>query len=239
MPRTFFAAIRLWTGDAPILRKDGFMPRFLLVVLAVALLVLPATAQGQSSARLRGTVALKSEANDLVTIRTQRKAVALRVSGSMSRIRIGQRVELRGSTLRAHGHGSRVLARNVSIVSSQSLPMSSSPRSDDDEQGDDEVEIKGKLTSLAPLTVTSGARSVTCSVPSAALLAGFAVGDLVEITCDRIGDSWILRKLKHEDLADVDDDDDEEDEDDDDDSGSGGGDDDDSSGHGSGDDDDD
>jgi hypothetical protein len=184
---------------------------------------------------------LKSEANDLVTIRTQRKAVALRVSGSMSRIRIGQRVELRGSTLRAHGHGSRVLARNVSIVSSQSLPMSSSPRSDDDEQGDDEVEIKGKLTSLAPLTVTSGARSVTCSVPSAGLLAGFAVGDFVEITCDRIGDSWVLRKLKHEDLADVDDDDDdEEDEDEDDDhSGSGGGDDDDSSGHGSGDDDDD
>ena len=67
------------------------MPRFLLALLAVALLVLPATAQGQSSARLRGTVALKSEANDLVTIRTQRKAVALHVSGSMSRIRIGQR----------------------------------------------------------------------------------------------------------------------------------------------------
>jgi hypothetical protein len=217
------------------------MPRFLLVVFAVALLVLPATAQGQSSSRLRGTVALKSEANQLVTVRTKRQAVALRVPGSMSRIRVGQRVELRGSTLRAHGHGSRVLARNVSIVSSQSLPMSSSPRSDDDEQGDDEVEIKGKLTSLAPLTVTSAARSVTCSVPSAGLLAGFSVGDFVEITCDRIGDSWVLRKLKHEDLADVDDDDDdEEDEDEDDDhSGSGGGDDDDSSGHGSGDDDDD
>jgi hypothetical protein len=212
------------------------MPRILLVVFAVALIVLPATAEGQSSTRLRGTVALKSEANQLVTVKTKRQAVALRVPGSMSRIRVGQRVELRGSTLRAHGHGSRVLARNVSIVSSQSLPMSSSPRSDDDEQGDDEVEIKGKLTSLAPLTVTSGARSVTCSVPSADLLASFAVGDLVEITCDRIGDSWVLRKLKHEDVADVDDDDDEDE--DDDDSGSGGGDDDDSSGHGSGDDDD-
>jgi len=83
------------------------------------------------------------------------------------------------------------------------------------------------------------ARSATCAVPAGMSLAGFAVGDFVEITCDRIGDSWVLRKLKHEDLADVDDDDDDEDEDEDDHSGSGGGDDDDSSGHGSGDDDDD
>lgn len=189
------------------------MPRFLLVVLAVALLVLPATAEGQSSSRLRGIVALKSEANDLVTLRTRRQAVALRVRGSMSLIRVGQRVELRGSTLRTRGNGTRVLARNVSIVSSQSLSTSSTPRSDDDEQGDDEAEIKGKLTSLAPLTVTSSTRSLTCSVPSGGVPTGFAVGDFVEITCDRIGGSWMLRKLKHEDGA-VDADDDDQNDDD-------------------------
>jgi len=212
------------------------MPRCLLLVLAAALLVLPATAEGQSSSRLRGTVALESEANHLVTVRTKRQAVALRVPGSMSRIRVGQRVELRGSTLRAHGHGSRVLARNVSIVSTHALSTSSSPSA-----SNDEVEIKGTIKSLAPLTVESTTRSVTCVVPAGMSLAGFAVGDFVEITCDRIGDSWVLRKLKHEDVAGVDDDDDDdEDEDEDDDhSGPGGGDDDDSSGQGSGGDDDD
>lgn len=199
------------------------MPRFLLLALTLALLLVPATAQGQSSLRLQGTVALKSQANDLVTVRTHRQAVALRVPGSMSLIRVGQRVELRGSTLRARGHGSRVLARNVSIASSQPLSTSSSPRADDDEPNDDEVEIKGKLASLTPLTltVTSATRSVTCSVPNAGLLAGFAVGDLVEITCDLVRGSWVLRKLEHEDRADDDEGDDS------------------SRGHGSGDDDDD
>jgi len=212
------------------------MPRCLLLVLAAALLVLPATAEGQSSSRLRGTVALESEANHLVTVRTKRQAVALRVPGSMSRIRVGQRVELRGSTLRAHGHGSRVLARNVSIVSTHALSTSSSQSANDDE-----AEIKGTIRSLTPLTVESTTRSVTCVVLAGMSLAGFAVGDFVEITCDRIGDSWVLRKLKHEDVAGVDDDDDDdEDEDEDDDhSGPGGGDDDDSSGQGSGGDDDD
>jgi len=130
----------------------------------------------------------------------------------MSLIRVGQRVELRGSTLRARGNGSRVLARNVSIVSSLSLSTSSSPRSDDDEQGDDEqgddeAEIKGTLTSLDPVTVRSATRSLTCSVASGGVLAGFAVDDFVEITGDRIGGSWVLRKLKHEDGVDADDDD--------------------------------
>jgi hypothetical protein len=167
----------------------------------------------------------------------------------MSLIRVGQRVELRGSTLRARGNGSRVLARSVSIVSSQPLSASSSPRADDDKPDDDELEIKGRVTSLAPLTVMSATRSVTCSVPSAGLLAGFAVGDVVEITCDLVRGSWVLRKLEHEDGADADDDEDssrghtsgDDDDDDDDHSGPGGDDDDDddSSGHGPGGDDDD
>ncbi len=187
------------------------MPRLLLAALATLLLILPATAEGHSGLRLRGTVALKSEANDLVTVRTQRNAVALRVPGSMSRIHVGQQVELRGSTLRAHAHGSRVLARNVSIVSSQPLSSSFLPRAND-EPDDDEVEIKGLIRSLAPLTVESRIRSVTCAVPTGMSLAGFAVGDFVEITCDRIDGTWTLRTLHHEDL----DDDDNGNEDDDD-----------------------
>lgn len=184
------------------------MPRFLLVGLAALLLILPATAEGHSGPRLRGTVALKSETNDLVTVRTPQRAVGLRVPGSLSLIRVGQRVELRGSTLRARGNGSRVLARNVSIVSSRPLSSSSPPTSD--EPDDDEVEIKGTIRSLAPLTVESSTRSVTCAVPAGMSLIGFAVGDFVEITCDRIGGTWTLRKLQHEDADDDEDEDEEE-----------------------------
>lgn len=198
------------------------MPRFLFLVLLAALLVVPATAEGQSSLRLRGTVALKDEANDLVALRTSRSAVALRVPGSMSRIRVGQRVELRGSTLRARSNGSRILARNVSIASTR-------PLSTNTDAADDEVELKGTIESLAPLTVTSGTRRVTCTVPAGVSLTGFAPGDLVEITCDLIGGSWVLRVLKHEDENEDEDrrGGDDDDDDNDDHSGPGGGDDDD------------
>ena len=209
-------------------------PRFLLLVaLAAALLLVPATAQGHSGVRLRGVVALKDTANNLVTVRASRQAFALRVPGSLAAIRVGQRVELRGSTLRAHGNGSRVLARNVSIVSSQPLSSPASPGADDDEPAD-EVEIKGKLKALAPLTVESSMRAVTCSVPAGVSLAGFATGDIVEMKCDLVAGTWVLRKLEHED------DDDNSaggpngGDDDDDHSGPGGGDDDDSSGRGPG-----
>jgi hypothetical protein len=212
------------------------MPRFLLVVLVAALLILPATAEGRSTSSLRGTVAVKSQANDLVTIRTLRQSVALHVGGSMSLIHIGQRVELRSSTLRARGNGSQVLARNVSIVSSKPLASpSSSPPAEDDE-----VEIKGKLMSFgSSVTVVSSTRSVTCADPVGISAKGFVQAELVEMTCDRLaGGALVLRKLQHEDDNSpgqgIDDDDD------DDDSGPGGGhDDDDSSGHGSGGDDDD
>ena len=201
---------------------------------AVTLLLVPATAQGDSSVRVRGTVALKNAAHHVVTVRASRQAVALRVPGSLVAIRVGQRVELRGSTLRARGNGSRVLARNVSIASSLPLSASHSPAppraDDDDEADDDEVEIEGTLTSLGPLTVQSATRTVTCTVPVGLALAGFAVGDFVEITCDLKGSTWVLRELEHED----DDDDDRADRDDDDagKSGPGGDDDDDDADHG-------
>jgi hypothetical protein len=212
----------------------------LAAVTLVALLAASAAARSDSSTRIRGTVAVKDAASHVVTLRTARKAVGLRVPGSLAAIRVGQRVELRGSTLRTRGNGSRVLARNVTIASSAQLTTPSAPRQDDD---DDEVEIKGKITSLSPLTVASATRSVTCTVPAGMSLAGFAIGDFVEITCDLKSGTWVLRKLHHED----DDDDDRtgRDDDDDDRSGPGGGDhddaddDDDHSGHGNGDDDDD
>lgn len=186
------------------------MPRLLIAVLALALLLVPATAEGHSGLRLRGTVVAKHEANDLVSVRTRTLAVALRVPGSMARIRVGQRVELRGTTLRAHGNGSRVLARNVTIASTVALsaPATAPRDDDDDEPDDDEVEIKGTITSLSPLTVVSPTRSVTCAVPAGKSVAGFAVGDFVEITCDLIGGTWTLRVLEHEDRLGDDDDDD-------------------------------
>ena len=211
------------------------MPRIVLALLAAALLLLvPATAQGDSGVRVRGTVALKDSATHLVTVRSSRVAVALRVPGSLAAVRVGQRVELRGSTLRTHGRGSRVLARGVTIAHSTVLPTPA-PRRDDDEVDDDELEIKGTLTSLSPLTVQSSAKTASCTVPAGKSLAGFAIGDFVEITCDLKEGVWVLRELEHEDdgdRADRDDHDDErhsgpgDDEDDDDHSGPGGGDDD-------------
>ncbi len=244
------------------------MPRIVLAALAALILILPATAEGQSGLRLRGTVALKAPSKGLVTVRAQQRAVVLRVPGSLARIRIGQRVELRGSTLRSHGNGSRVLARNVSIVRSQPLAQAGSPApapnaGDEIDMDEDELEVKGTLTSLSPLTVTAAGQAFRCAVPTGRSLTGFAVGDFVEMTCDLVGGSWILRELEHEDDADdeencgpgnVDDDDDDDssgsgnvddDDDDDDDCGPGNDDDDDddeddddSSGPGGGDDDD-
>lgn len=210
------------------------MPRILIFLSVITgLLVLPVAAEGHSGTRIRGTVALKDEPSHVVTLRTQRQAVGLRVPGSMARIRVGQRVELRRTTLRARGNGSRVLARNVSIASTTPFPVSNEP-------ADDEVELKGTIKSLSPLTVASRTRSVTCTVPAGVSLAGFAVDDFVEITCDLIGGSWVLRVLKHEDDDEEDedqpgDDDDGEDDDDDNDDNSGhGGADDDNSGPGGG-----
>ena len=208
----------------------------LAALVAATALAAVASAGSDSSTRVRGVVALKDPASRLVTLRAKRQAVALRVPGSMSAIRVGQRVELRGSTLRSRGNGSRVLARNVTVASSGPLGTPSPKPRDDDDADDDELEIKGKITSLSPLTVQSATRSATCVVPAGRSLAGFAVGDFVEMTCDLSGSAWVLRKIESED-----DDDDGRGGDDDDRSGSGSGDDDDDdrSGPGGGDDDDD
>jgi hypothetical protein len=189
------------------------MTRIVLGGLAAAMLLLiPATAHGDSGVRVRGTVALKDTSNQIVTVRASRLAVALHVPGSMAAIRVGQRVELRGSTLRQKGNGSRVLARSVTIASFRPLLAPAPNRDDDDESDDDEVEIKGLIMSLVPLTVRSTTRTVTCVVPAGLSLNGFAVGDFVEITCDLKAGVLVLRDLEREDdddRADARDDDDD------------------------------
>jgi len=230
------------------------MPRILLAALAALILVLPASAEGKSGLRLRGTVTAVHPANNLLNVRSGRLAHVLRAPGSLARIRVGTRVELRGTTLRRHGNGSRVLARGVVIVSSVVLAShvpAPDPDDADEEEidlDDDELEVKGTLTSLSPLAVTAAGFTFTCTVPAGVSLHGFAVGDFVEMTCDRVHGTWILRELEHED----DEDDDEncgpgnvDDDDDDDDDSSGPGnvvaddDDDDNCGPGNDDDDDD
>lgn len=193
------------------------MPRVLLSSLLALLLLVPATADGSSGVRLRGTVTAKTPSAHLVAVKASRQLFSLRVPGTLAAIRAGLRVELRGSTLRARSGGSRVLATGVTVASSR--PLQTTSASDDDER-----EIKGTLTSLSPPTVTSGAQSVSCIAPAGMSLSGLAVGDLVEMTCDLVGGAWVARKIHLEDEAaaaatKVDDDDDDRGHSDDDDHG--------------------
>jgi hypothetical protein len=208
------------------------LPRILLISLLALLLLVPATAEGSSSVRLRGTVMAKDTGAHLVSVKAARQLFSLRVPGSLAKIRSGQRVELRGATLRAHGRSSGVLATGVTVASSQPLQAApaAKPSGDDDEATDDEREITGKLTSLSPVTVTSSKRTVSCMAPAGMSLAGFAIDDRVEMTCDLVGGKWVVRKMHLEDDEDEDENGQSGHDDD--------GDDDDSSGPGSGDDDD-
>ena len=194
------------------------MRRLLLAVLAAAMLLLPASVDASSDLRLRGVVTDKDRDERVVTVASSRQEHFLRVPGrnSFAGIRVGQRVELRGTTLRARGNGSRVLARGVRIVGSERLGRDR--RLDDDEPDDDEREVRGRIRSLSPLTVSG----LTCVVPNPRSLAGFRVGDFVEMTCDLIRGEWTLRKLESEDDDErVEEDEDRDDDHEDDNSGSG------------------
>ena len=218
------------------------MPRIVLAALAALLLVASTGATGAAAdssarAKLRGTVAQTLPANALVRVDTRRMAHILRVPGSQARVHVGQRVELRGTTLRERGNGSRVLARGVVIAGSAQKGSSSVTSGGSSSNDAGRLEIRGTLASLSPPTVTSGSVSVSCALPAGATIAGFAVGDFVELRCVlRLG-VWMLRDLRHEDdeVANPPDDDTTDDDstdgdtmDDD------TGDDDDSSGHGGG-----
>lgn len=209
------------------------MPRIILVALAAVLLILPASADGHSGLRLRGIVTAEDATRSFVTVSSARRDHVLRVAPtSLDRIRLGMRVELRGTTLHRHRNGSRVLSRGVILVRSEPH-AAGQPQIDDDE-----IEVKGTLTSKSPLTVVAQGRPFICSVPAGVSLVAFAIGDFVEMTCDLVGGTFVLRELELEEDDDEDerDDDDVDDDDDDDRSGPGGGDDDDRSGPGNGDD---
>jgi hypothetical protein len=187
------------------------MKRVLLLALAATLLMLPVAAQGHSKLRLRGTVTAVNTAEKTLAVTSSRFVHTLRVTGTLAAVRIGQRAELRGTTLRARGNGSRVLARGVLIVRTE-------PRTPDAKDDTGRVEVHGRISSLAPLT----AAGVTCTVPAGVSITGFAVGDRVEMKCVFAANALTLRRLESEG-ADRDegkgedrDRDEEEDEDDDD-----------------------
>ena len=179
------------------------MTRIAIAALAALLLLAPATATGagedSSRVKVRGTVAQTLPANHLVRVDTSRIAHILRVPGSQSRIHVGQRVELRGTTLRARGNGSRVLARGVVVAGSarKSSSSVSSGGSSSDDAG--KLEIEGTLTSLAPPTVSSGSVTASCALSAGQTLTGFTVGGFVEMKCVlRLG-VWMLRDVRHDD----------------------------------------
>lgn len=174
------------------------MNRALLIALAATLLVLPASAYADSDLRLRGTVTATNAAEKHITVTSTRLVHVLSVPGSLADIRVGQRVELRGTTLRAQGNGSRVLARGVLIVRSERREPAA-------EADVGRVEAHGRISSLSPLTVAG----VTCAVPASISLARFRVGDRVEMKCDFAAGVLTLRRLQSE-QADRDEDEDED-----------------------------
>lgn len=113
------------------------MPRLLLVASLVALLLVPTTGASPSRMHVRGTVGSKSQAAHLVSVRATRNLFALRVPGSVSRIRVGEHVELRGSTLRSAGRGSSLLATGVTVVRTTPLATPQTPTASGG-QGEDE-----------------------------------------------------------------------------------------------------
>jgi hypothetical protein len=62
-----------------------------------------------------------------------------------------------------------------------------------------ELEVRGTLTSLDPLTVTSASgEAVTCAIPAGVTLTGFVQGQLVELKCRTIDGVPTLERLKIE-----------------------------------------
>lgn len=93
------------------------------------------------------------------------------------------------------------------------------------ELGDDEAEVDGLVAAIGDgaVTVEAGApsASITCTVPPGVAFDGFAVGDAVEMECEVVDGSFVLRELESETAEleiedeDEDDADDEDDEDED------------------------
>ena len=66
---------------------------------------------------------------------------------------------------------------------------------------DGEMEVRGKVTSLSPLTVATGgtpAVSVGCAIP-VGFVPNVKVGDMIELECDLIAGVWTVRVAHDED----------------------------------------
>jgi len=165
----------------------------LLLAAALALLLVPAGASAHGSRALRGTVAAKDPAAHTVTLTARTTRVVLGVQGTLDRIQVGRRVSLRNGVLRAQRHGERVLARDVVVLSTVRItPAAARPANEDDER-----EAEGPIVALSPLTVGT----LACDVPAGFMLGSLAVGDVVELTCDRVGDRLVVRSVESEDRA--------------------------------------
>ena len=94
------------------------MSKVLIAALAAIAVLVSATVAAGGTTGIQGTVAAKFPENNLIRIDSRRQAHVLRVPGSQARIRVGQRVVLRGSTLGQRGNDARMLARGVVLVGS-------------------------------------------------------------------------------------------------------------------------
>jgi hypothetical protein len=139
--------------------------RLILVLCLVAMLAIPAAAVGGQST---------SSSSQGAAAKTATKAS----SGKKGKQRKRKQQSRRGKAQKPKG-----------------APTQSSSSSSSSSTTDDEVEVKGPIVSLSPLTVGT----TTCVVPAGFSLVGFAVGDVVEMTCDLVGGQWVLRKLELED----------------------------------------
>lgn len=72
-----------------------------------------------------------------------------------------------------------------------------------DHADEDELEVKGTISSLDPLTVKRGSgQSVACRIPTGVSLAGLSVGQFVEMKCRTTEGVLTLQRLKAESAGD-------------------------------------
>lgn len=110
---------------------------------------------------------------------------------------------------------------NVAVGTDGKLTLVSMEDEDadrDDDQGvdvdedEDELEVEGTISALSATSITvapgRNASPVTCALK--APLAGFTVGDLVELECEAVAGSLVAKAIEHEDDDDDDDDGDDD-----------------------------
>ncbi len=80
-------------------------------------------------------------------------------------------------------------------------PAASSPA----QASEGELEVRGTVTALSPLTVKTGTGVlVSCVVPAGMTITGVALNDSIELKCELVGGQWTVRKAHSEDEGDDD-----------------------------------